>query len=120
MGHPSIEGNGEGYLLTKQSMRYFRGHYLPRPEDWLDWRASPLLAKSLAGLPPACVMTAGYDPLRDEGRAYAERLKQEGVPTEYREYADMVHGFITMGRVLDTANAALADCAAALKRAWGT
>jgi len=120
MEHPSIEANGEGYLLTKQSMRYFRGHYLPRQEDWLDWRASPLLAGSLAGLPPAWLMTAGYDPLRDEGRAYAERLQREGVPTEYREYADMVHGFITMGRVLDTANAALADGAAALKRAWGT
>lgn len=118
MGHPSIEGNGEGYLLTKHSMRYFRGHYLPREADWIDWRASPLLAKSLAALPPAYVMTAGYDPLRDEGRDYAERLKAEGVATDYREYADMVHGFITMGRVLDTANAALADCAAALKKAW--
>lgn len=119
MGHPSIDGNGEGYLLTKKSMIYFRGHYLPRKEDWLDWRASPLLAKSLAKLPPAFVMTAGFDPLRDEGRAYAERLKKEGVPTEYREYSDMVHGFITMGRVLDTANAALGECAQALRRAWG-
>jgi acetyl esterase len=119
MGHPSIDGNGEGYLLTKKSMIYFRGHYLPRTEDWLDWRASPLLAKSLAKLPPAFVMTAGFDPLLDEGRAYSERLKKEGVPTEYREYSDMVHGFITMGRVLDTANAALADCAQALRRAWG-
>src|SRR5687767_6745848 len=120
MAHPSIDRNGEGYLLTKKSMQYFRGHYLPRKEDWLDWRASPLLAKSLAGLPPAYVITAGYDPLLDEGRAYAERLKKEGVATEYREYADMVHGFITMGRVLDTTNAALADCAQALKRAWAT
>ncbi|MEK6243876.1 MAG: alpha/beta hydrolase [Pseudomonadota bacterium] len=119
MGHPSIDSNGEGYLLTKKSMIYFRGHYLPRKEDWLDWRASPLLAKSLAKLPPAFVMTAGFDPLRDEGRAYAERLKMEGVATEYREYSDMVHGFITMGRVLDTANTALADCAQALRRAWG-
>ena len=101
MAHPSIDRNGEGYLLTKKSMEYFRGHYLPRKEDWLDWRASPLLAKSLAGLPPAYVITAGYDPLLDEGRAYAERLKKEGVATEYREYPDMVHGFITMGRVLD-------------------
>jgi acetyl esterase len=120
MAHPSIDRNGEGYLLTKKSMIYFRGHYLPRKEDWLDWRASPLLASSLAGLPPAFVMTAGFDPLLDEGRAYAERLKKEGVATEYREYADMVHGFITMGRVLDTANAALADCAQALRGAWGT
>jgi acetyl esterase len=120
LGHPSIERNGEGYLLTKKSMLYFRAHYLPREQDWLDWRASPLLAKSHAGLPPAFVMTAGFDPLRDEGRAYFEKLKSEGVPTQYREYSDMVHGFVTMGRVLDTANAALADCAQALKTAWGT
>ena len=120
LGHPSIDGNGEGYLLTKKVMQYFRGHYLPRADDWLDWRASPLLAKSLAKLPPAYVITAGFDPLRDEGKAYADRLAKEGVKTEYRNYADMVHGFITMGRVLDTANAALADCAKALKKAWGT
>ena len=120
MGHPSIDRNGEGYLLTKKSMLYFRGHYLPRKEDWLDWRASPLLARSLAKLPPAFVMTAGFDPLVDEGRAYYEKLKKEGVPAEYKNYADMVHGFITMGRVLDTANIALADCAQALRRAWGT
>jgi len=120
MGHPSIDRNGEGYLLTKKSMLYFRGHYLPKKEDWLDWRASPMLAKTLARLPPAFVMTAGFDPLVDEGRAYAYRLKTEGVATEYKNYADMVHGFITMGRVLDTTNAALADCAQALKKAWGT
>lgn len=120
MGFPSIETNGEGYLLTRKGMLYFRGHYLPDAADYTDWRASPLLAKSLAKLPPAFVMTAGFDPLLDEGRAYAERLKKEGVPAEYREYSDMVHGFITMGRVLDTANAALADCAQALRRAWGT
>ena len=120
LAHPSIDGNGEGYLLTKKVMIYFRGHYLPREQDWLDWRASPLLAQSHAGLPPAFVMTAGFDPLLDEGRAYAEKLKKAGVPTEYREYSDMVHGFITMGRVLDTANAAMADCAQALRRAWGT
>jgi len=120
LGHPSIDSNGEGYLLTKKSMIYFRGHYLPRKEDWLDWRASPLLARSLAKLPPAFVMTAGFDPLRDEGKAYADRLAKEGVQTEYKNYADMVHGFITMGRVLDTANAALADCAQALRRAWET
>jgi acetyl esterase len=118
--HPSIDGNGEGYLLTKKAMQYFRGHYLPREADWLDWRASPLLAKNHAGLPPAFVMTAGFDPLVDEGRAYAEKLKNAGVATEYREYSDMVHGFITMGRVLDTANTALSDCSQALRRAWGT
>jgi acetyl esterase/lipase len=120
LGHPSVDRNGEGYLLTRKSMIYFRGLYLPREQDWLDWRASPLLAKSHAGLPPAFVMTAGFDPLLDEGRAYAEKLKTAGVRTEYREYSDMVHGFVTMGRVLDTANAALADCARALQTNWGT
>jgi acetyl esterase len=119
MEHDSIDRNGEGYFLTKKSMLYFRSHYLPKKEDWLDWRASPLLAKSLAKLPPAFVMTAGFDPLVDEGKAYADRLAKEGVKVEYKNYADMVHGFITMGRVLDTTNAALADCAQALRRAWG-
>jgi acetyl esterase len=115
---PSIERNGAGYLLTKQAMHYFRGHYLARADDWLDWRASPLLAKSLANLPPALVLTAGYDPLLDEGQAYADRLIRDGVKTEYRNYPDMVHGFITMGREIDTANAALVQCAGALRAAW--
>ena len=119
LSHPSIDSNGEGYLLTKKVMQYFRGHYLPREADLLDWRASPLLAKSLSKLPPAFVMTAGYDPLRDEGKAYADRMSKEGVKVEYKNYADMVHGFITMGRVLETTSTALADCAQALKGAWG-
>jgi acetyl esterase len=119
MGFPSHERNGEGYLLTKKVMHYFRGHYLPQQGDWLDWRASPLLAKSLANLPPAFVLTAGFDPLVDEGREYAERMQKDGVAVEYKNYPDMVHGFITMGRVVDAANAALADCARALKKAWG-
>ena len=112
--------NAEGYLLTRKVMNYFRGHYLPAEADWLDWRASPLLASSLAGLPPAYVLTAGYDPLVDEGRAYADRLKAEGVKTEYREFPDMVHGFLLMGGVLDTANEAMAACCAALRGAFGT
>jgi len=120
MKHPSITRNGEGYLLTEKVMRYFRSHYVPREADWLDWRVSPLLARSLKGLPPAFVLTAGFDPLVDEGKEYAERMQEDGVPVEYRNYADMVHGFITMGRVVDTANTALADCARALKKAWGT
>jgi len=116
--YPSIDRNGEGYLLTKQSMEYFRGHYLPRRQDWEDWRASPLLADSLAGLPPALVITAGFDPLVDEGRAYAERLAAEGVATVYREYPDMVHGFLLLGGVLDTANEAVGECCKALRAAY--
>ncbi len=116
--HPSHERNGRGYLLTTDSMNYFRASYLPREADWTDWRASPLLAPSLKGVAPAFVLTAGFDPLVDEGREYAERLKREGVEVEYREYPDMIHGFIVMGGVLDTANAAVADCCAALRRAF--
>lgn len=119
LGFPSITRNAEGYLLTKKTMEYFRGHYLPRERDWLDWRASPYLAKTLAGLPPATVLTAGFDPLVDEGKAYAERLAKDGVATEYQAYPDMVHGFLLMGGVLDTANAAVDACCVALKKAFG-
>ncbi|MDH5577309.1 MAG: alpha/beta hydrolase [Betaproteobacteria bacterium] len=116
--HPSIRRNGEGYLLTQKSMEYFQAQYLPRKEDRLDWRASPLLARSLAGLPPAYVITAGYDPLVDEGREYAERMAKAGVEVAYREYADMVHGFILFGGVVDTANAAVAECCEKLLACW--
>jgi acetyl esterase len=114
----SHERNGHGYLLTRDSIQYFRRAYLPNEHDQLDWRASPLLAKSHANLPPAHIITAGYDPLLDEGRAYAERLRAAGVAVDYREYADMVHGFVLFGGVLDTANAAVAECCAALRRAF--
>ncbi|MDH5210935.1 MAG: alpha/beta hydrolase [Betaproteobacteria bacterium] len=116
--HPSIRRNGEGYLLTQKSMEYFQAQYLPRKEDRLDWRASPLLARSLAGLPPAYVITAGYDPLVDEGREYAGRMAKAGVEVAYREYADMVHGFILFGGVVDTANAAVAECCEKLLACW--
>jgi acetyl esterase len=99
-------------------MDFFRACYLPRPQDWLDWRASPLLAKDLSRLPPAFVLTAGFDPLVDEGRAYAERLEHEGVAVTYRQYDDMVHGFVLFGGVVDKANAAVAECCAALRNAF--
>lgn len=107
---PSHQRNADGYLLTRDAIRFFRAGYLPNPAERTDWRASPLLAASHADLPPAFVLTAGYDPLVDEGRAYAERLAAAGVPVAYKEYSDMVHGFILFGGVLDTANAAVADC----------
>jgi acetyl esterase len=115
---PSHEKNAQGYLLTREGIEYFRGCYLPDPNSWTDWRASPLLAPSHAGLPPAFVLTAGYDPLVDEGRAYATALSQAGVEVTYREYPDMVHGFVLFGGVLETANAALADCCMALRGAF--
>jgi acetyl esterase len=114
----SHERNAQGYLLERDGIRYFRRAYLPNEKDWLDWRASPLAAKSHAKLPPALVITAGYDPLLDEGRAYAERLRAAGTPVTYREFADMVHGFILFGGVIDTANVAVAECCAALRGAF--
>jgi acetyl esterase len=110
--------NGEGYLLTKEGIAFFRGGYLPDPKDWTDWRASPLLAADHRGVAPAYVLTAGFDPLLDEGRAYAEKLSAAGVAVEYREYSDMVHGFILFGGVLDTANAAVAECCTRLRAAF--
>ena len=113
---PSYDKNARGYLLEREGIEFFRRCYLPDPAAFTDWRASPLLAKSHADLPPALVVTAGYDPLLDEGRAYAERLKAAGVHVAYREYGDMVHGFLLFGGVLDTANAAVAECCSALRR----
>ena len=115
---PSHERNGEGYLLTKDGIRFFRSGYLPNVKDRTDWRASPLLAPSHANLPPALVITAGYDPLVDEGRAYAERLRAAGVEVDYREYADMVHGFVLFGGVVDAANTAIAQCCDRLRAAF--
>ncbi|OGA39776.1 MAG: hypothetical protein A3G28_02300 [Betaproteobacteria bacterium RIFCSPLOWO2_12_FULL_68_19] len=110
--------NGEGYLLTKQGIEFFRAGYLPKRKDWTDWRASPLLAADHRGVAPAYVLTAGFDPLLDEGRAYADKLSGAGVEVEYREYADMIHGFILFGGVLDTANAAVAECCVRLRAAF--
>jgi acetyl esterase len=114
----SLARNGEGYLLTRTLMEKFRSYYLPRPADYADWRASPARAKNHGGLPPAFVLTAGFDPLLDDGRQYVELLARAGVEVAYRDYADMIHGFILMGGVLETANAAVADCCAALRRAF--
>lgn len=114
---PSHTSNGQGYLLTTDSMAYYRGHYIADAAQWTDWRASPLLATDHAGLPPALVLTAGFDPLRDEGRQYADALSAAGVPTQYVCFERQIHGFITMGRLIAEANTAVDLCAAALRRA---
>jgi acetyl esterase len=98
-------------------MRWFTQHYLQSPEEAEGWRASPLRAKSLAGLPPALVITAGFDPLRDEGAAYAARLSASGVRVDYICYGGMLHGFLPMGRLLDTAGRATSHVAASLRQA---
>jgi acetyl esterase len=117
---PSHTTNGQGYMLTHDSIAWYRGNYLADQADWTDWRASPLLAHSHAGLPPALVLTAGFDPLRDEGLQYANALSAAGVPTQYVCFERQIHGFITMSRVIDEAHTAVGLCGAALRRAWGT
>jgi len=114
---PSYKTNGEGYLLTADTMAYFHDHYIKEPEQDLDWRAAPLLAKDLSHLPPALVVTAGYDPLRDQGLAYAERLSESGNKASYVVFERQTHGFILMGKVIDEAMLAVALCGAALKQA---
>ncbi|MET3439281.1 acetyl esterase [Variovorax paradoxus] len=116
-GHPSHQANGQGYLLTSDTMTYFHDHYIDDARHDLDWRASPLLHTDLSGLPPALVLTAGYDPLRDEGMAYAEALTAAGNRAAYVCFERQIHGFITMGKVLDEAGTAIALCTAELRRA---
>ncbi|MFZ4760279.1 MAG: alpha/beta hydrolase, partial [Burkholderiaceae bacterium] len=112
--------NAQGYLLTADSLRYYHDHYIDDPKHDLDWRASPLLAEDLSGLPPAFVLVAGYDPLRDEGVQYAQRLTESGGRASLVSFERMIHGFVPMGRAIDEANEAVAMCAAALKRAIGS
>ncbi len=114
----SYQANGQGYMLTRESMAWYSGNYLRGPQDAQDWRASPQLATSHANLPPAFVLTAGFDPLRDEGLLYADALSQAGVLSQYICFERQIHGFITMGRVLQEANSAVALCAQALRTAW--
>jgi acetyl esterase len=117
---PSHVENGQGYLLTSDTMEYFAGHYIADPAQYDDWRASPLLHPDLSNLPPALVLTAGFDPLRDEGAAYAERLTAAGNKASHVLFPRQIHGFLTMGRAIDEANTAVALCAAELRRALQT
>jgi len=113
---PSHTSNGQGYMLTSDTIAYFQGHYLS-PAERTDWRASPLLHGQLAGLPPALVLTAGFDPLRDEGRQFADALSAAGSSAQYVCFERQIHGFITMGRVIAEADTAVGLCALALRRA---
>lgn len=113
----SYSRHAEGFLLTGNLMRWYVAQYLRRADDARDWRASPLLAESVSGLPSALVITAALDPLRDEGEAYARRLEDAGVPVDYVCLGGMIHGFLTMGGRIDTANRAVSYMAAALRQA---
>jgi acetyl esterase len=115
MTHPSHSEPETSILLTHSVIHWFRDHYLNGPEDVHDWRASPALVENLEGLPPAYVLTAGGDPLRDEGEEFAQRLKDAGVPVTYRSFPGQFHGFFTMGKLLPQAKVAAKEIGAWLK-----
>jgi len=106
---------GDGFGLTAATMAWFRDHYVRTPDDIMDWRVSPLLSSSLAGAAPAFVVIAGHDILADEGAAYAERLRAEGVPLVLRPWPGQIHGVVSMGRHILAARQAVSEAAAWLQ-----
>jgi acetyl esterase len=115
----SYRDNADGYLLTRGSMEWFWDHYLRSPEDEKSPYAAPLHASDLSGLPPAMVVTAEFDPLRDEGRAYAERLQEAGVTVNARAYPGVIHGFFWMAGVLGDGRALVAEMGEELRSRLG-
>jgi acetyl esterase len=117
MSHPSVRDNGQGYMLTDDSMKWFIELYLGDRGDPKDPLVSPVYADDLSGLPPALVITAEYDPLRDEGEAYGTRLQQDRVAAKVSRYDGMIHGFFSMGAIVDAARRATGEAADALRGA---
>jgi len=110
--------NATGYFLTTDDMDWFEGHYLQSKEEKLDPMASPLLARDLSNLPPALVITAEYDPLRDEGEQYGQHLQEAGVPAIVRRYDGLIHGFFNTASIIDKAREAVAESAQTLRAAF--
>jgi acetyl esterase len=117
LGHPSIDENADGYLLTKAAMVWFTDHYLGPDGDAKHPHASPLHAEDVAGVAPATILTAEFDPLRDEGEAYGAMLREAGVEVDVRRYDGMIHGFFSLGAVVDRSREALDDAAATVRDA---
>lgn len=115
----SYREKAQGYFLCLRDMKWFWKHYVERPEQMSEPYASPLRAESLAGLPPAYVLTAEYDPLCDEGVAYAKALMQAGVPTTLREFPGMIHGFVKRWDTFDDAKTATREIGAHLRGTIG-
>ena len=114
----SYKQNADGYLLTMDGMKWYWNHYLSSDADASNPYAAPLAAKDLSGLPPALVITAEFDPLRDEGEAYAKKLQDAGVDATATRYDGMIHGFFGMSAVLDKGAQALAQASSALMAAF--
>jgi acetyl esterase len=104
--------------LRRSTIQWFAAHYLRGAEDEADWRASPLRAKSFSGLPPALLVTAGFDPLSDEGEAYARALEAAGVPVTLERFGSQIHGFLNMGRIVADSARLVALTANSLNRAF--
>jgi acetyl esterase len=117
LDRPSYHTHATGYGLTRDTMRWFWHQYMGSA-SWEHPEASPLRASDLTGVAPAWVLVCEYDPLRDEGVAYAEQLKAAGVPVELIEHTGMIHGFFRLGAVIDRTHQAQAQCTAALRRAF--
>jgi acetyl esterase len=115
LDNPSIKRNGEGYLLTEETMRWFRKTYTPREEDRCHPDVSPKYQKDLSNLAPAFVLTAQFDPLLDDGKNYANQLKEFGNKVEYKEYPTLIHGFINMPKVSKYSIQAFEDIQAFLR-----
>jgi len=115
--HASHDHFADGFILSRASIDWFIERYLPSSEHVRDPRASPLFAEDLSGLPPALVLTAGFDPLRDEGTRYAERLREAGNDVEHLSADRMLHGFFNMGGVVRSADAIIHRAAEKLRRA---
>jgi acetyl esterase len=115
---PSYAENAEGYLLTKSGMEWFWKQYLGADGDGNDWRASPLRAPSLEGLPPAHIVTAEFDPLRDEGEAYAARLRDAGIEVRCTRYEGQMHSFVTHHELIDDGERAIDEVVEELRRAF--
>lgn len=105
----SMRENAEGFLLTTEQMNWFREQYFNNKEELQHPYASPVLYSDLSGLPSALIMTAQYDPLRDVGKAYADRLKESGVEVIYKNYEGLIHGFATFHTIVHAANEALEE-----------
>jgi acetyl esterase len=113
--HPSRRLFAEGFLLTRADMEWFEENYLADPADAADPRVTVLRVEDLSGLPPAYVATAGFDPLRDEGEAYAQRMREAGVPVALRRQPGLIHSFANLTAVSRTARAAMLEVAGALR-----
>lgn len=118
--YPSLTENSEGYLLTLDSMNWFGEQYLNNEAERMDWRVSPMLAQNHAGLPQAMVITAGFDPLRDEGTAYAEKLRHSGVSTDLLHYPTTIHTMFQLGAVIPAGAEAVSAAAKMLNDTIGS